>query len=114
MTTLKVHHQGWLALPERFCRQLGIGSGSAVEAELVDGTIVLRPAERPAKAATGASAAAAAVPAPSVLAAQAQDTEQPAAPADTPPAPKRRGRPPKARRPAGRKRTAEEGRSNSA
>jgi antitoxin component of MazEF toxin-antitoxin module len=99
MATLKVHHQGWLALPERFCRQLGIDSGGTVEAELVDGTVVLRPAKRLAKAATGATAtaAAAAVPAPSALAAQVQDTEQPAA---APPAPKRRGRPPKAR-PAG-------------
>ena len=96
MTTLKVHHQGWLALPERFRRQLGIESGSIIEAELVDGTVVLRPAGRPAKAATGAAATAAAgaIPVPSVLAAQPQDSEQPA---DAPPAPKRRGRPAKAR-----------------
>ena len=97
MATLKVHHQGWLSLPERFCRQLGIGSGGTIAAELVDGTIVLRPAKRLGKGVTGAAATAAAqaVPAPSVLAAQLQDTEQPAAAADAPPGPKRRGRPPK-------------------
>jgi len=99
MTTLKVHHQGWLALPERFCQKLGVEHGGQLEAELVDSTVVLRSAKQTTKGvrATTTAEATGAIPAPSVLAAQAQDTGQPA---DAPPAPKRRGRPPKAR-PAG-------------
>jgi bifunctional DNA-binding transcriptional regulator/antitoxin component of YhaV-PrlF toxin-antitoxin module len=44
VTTLKLHYEGWLALPADFRRKLGLGKGQALEAQLVGGTIVLRPA----------------------------------------------------------------------
>ena len=44
MTTLKLHYDGWLALPADFRRKLGLGKGQALEAQLVGGAIVLRPA----------------------------------------------------------------------
>ena len=99
MPRLKVHYDGWVALPEAFRRKLGLERGDDLEAELVDGTIVLRPSKGSAKAVEeGVSAEAAlATPAPSVLAAEAQGPEQLAPPPETPPAPKRRGRPPKAK-----------------
>jgi hypothetical protein len=99
MTKLKVHHQGWLALPERFCQKLGVESGGELEAELVEGTIVLRLGKGSAKAVQEGAApdAAEAMPAPSILAAQMQDAEQPATAPEAPPPPKRRGRPPKAK-----------------
>jgi bifunctional DNA-binding transcriptional regulator/antitoxin component of YhaV-PrlF toxin-antitoxin module len=46
MTTLKLHFDGWLALPADLRRKLGLGSGARLEADLVDGAIVLRPAAR--------------------------------------------------------------------
>jgi antitoxin component of MazEF toxin-antitoxin module len=46
MTTLKLHYDGWLALPAALCRQLGLGTGDRLEAELVDGTLRLRPAAK--------------------------------------------------------------------
>src|ERR671932_508895 len=75
MPRLKVHYDGWVALPEAFRRKLGLERGNEVEAELVDGTIVLRPSKGSAKAIEeGVSAEAAlATPAPSVLAAEAQE-----------------------------------------
>src|SRR4051794_23503867 len=99
MPRLKVHYERWVALPEAFRRRLGLERGDDLEAELVDGTIVLRPSKRSAKAIEeGVSAEAAlATPTPSVLATQAQAAEEPAAAPEAPPAPKRRGRPPKAR-----------------
>jgi antitoxin component of MazEF toxin-antitoxin module len=106
MPRLKVHFDGWLALPAHFRQQLGLASGAELEAELADGSIVLRPAgatsATPAGAEGGALTAAA-VPAPSVLAA-APGPEEAAgepAPASVPAAlalpstAKRRGRPPK-------------------
>jgi AbrB family looped-hinge helix DNA binding protein len=48
MTTLKLHYEGWLALPAGLRQKLGLKSGDQLEAELVRGTIVLRPAGRPA------------------------------------------------------------------
>jgi AbrB family looped-hinge helix DNA binding protein len=47
MTTLKLHYEGWLALPAGLRRKLGLKSGDQLEAELVRGTIVLRPAGWP-------------------------------------------------------------------
>ena len=47
MATLKLHHEGWLALPAGLRQKLGLKSGDQLEAELVRGTIVLRPAGRP-------------------------------------------------------------------
>ena len=46
MTTLKLHYEGWLALPAAFRQKLGLSRGAALEAELVGGTIVLRPAAK--------------------------------------------------------------------
>jgi hypothetical protein len=44
MTTLKLYYGGWLALPAALRQTLGVGTGDGLEAELVDGTIRLRPA----------------------------------------------------------------------
>ncbi len=44
MTTLKLYDGGWLAPPAALRRTLGVGTGDRLEAELVDGTIRLRPA----------------------------------------------------------------------
>ena len=73
MPRLKLHFDGWLSLPAHFRRQLGLDPGDEIEAELVDGAIVLRPAKRLTKAAeaTTTAEAAEAMPAPSVLAARA-------------------------------------------
>ncbi len=46
MATLKLHYEGWLALPTGLRQKLGLKSGDQLEAELVRGTIVLRPAGR--------------------------------------------------------------------
>ena len=47
MATLKLHYEGWLALPTSLRQKLDLKSGDRLEAELVRGTIVLRPAGRP-------------------------------------------------------------------
>ena len=100
MPRLKVHYDGWVALPEAFRRRLGLERGDDLEVELVEGTIVLRPSKGSAKAIEDGIAPEAelATPVPSVLAAEAQEPEQHAAAPEAPPAPKRRGRPPKAKR----------------
>ena len=46
MPTLKLHYDGWLLLPAALRRQLGLNSGDRLDVQLVDGTIVLRPAAR--------------------------------------------------------------------
>ncbi len=99
MPRLKLHHDGWVVLPESFRRKLGLERGDDLEAELVEGTIVLRPAEGSAKAVQEGVApkAAEAVAAPSALAAAALSPEQLPAEPEAAPTPKRRGRPPKAR-----------------
>lgn len=53
MATLKLHYDGWLALPDNFRHMLDLKTGDRLQAELVDGTIVLRPA--PAKRAAAGS-----------------------------------------------------------
>ena len=45
MATLKLHYDGWLVLPAGLRRALELESGDRLEAELVDGAIVLRPAK---------------------------------------------------------------------
>jgi AbrB family looped-hinge helix DNA binding protein len=47
MSTLKLHYEGWLALPAGFRQKLGLKSGDRLEADLAGGTIMLRPAGRP-------------------------------------------------------------------
>jgi AbrB family looped-hinge helix DNA binding protein len=42
MATLKVHGEGWIAVPSGLRQQLGLSSGDRLEAHLVDGAIVLR------------------------------------------------------------------------
>jgi AbrB family looped-hinge helix DNA binding protein len=52
MATLKVHYQGWVSLPAVLRQKLGLSNGDRLEADLVDGAIVLRPAakaRRPAR-----------------------------------------------------------------
>jgi bifunctional DNA-binding transcriptional regulator/antitoxin component of YhaV-PrlF toxin-antitoxin module len=112
MARLKVHYEGWLALPPDMRQKLGVATGGELEAELVEGTIVLRPAEakvslrREAEKADAATAAATAVAAPPALAVVNKEAEPAPAPAPAPvslapPATaKRRGRPPKVRQPA--------------
>jgi bifunctional DNA-binding transcriptional regulator/antitoxin component of YhaV-PrlF toxin-antitoxin module len=46
VATLKLHYEGWLALPPVFRQKLGLSTGAALEAKLVDGTIVLRPSSK--------------------------------------------------------------------
>jgi bifunctional DNA-binding transcriptional regulator/antitoxin component of YhaV-PrlF toxin-antitoxin module len=46
VTILKLHYEGWLALPATFRQKLGLSKDAVLEAELVGGTIVLRPAAR--------------------------------------------------------------------
>ena len=46
MATLKLHPDGWLALPVALRRKLGLASGDRLEAELADGAIVLLPAAK--------------------------------------------------------------------
>jgi bifunctional DNA-binding transcriptional regulator/antitoxin component of YhaV-PrlF toxin-antitoxin module len=110
MARLKVHYEGWLALPPDMRQKLGIATGGELEAELVEGTIVLRPAEAKAaprrEAEKAATLAATAVAAPPVLAVVNEEAEPAPAPAPAPvslapPATaKRRGRPPKVRQQA--------------
>jgi bifunctional DNA-binding transcriptional regulator/antitoxin component of YhaV-PrlF toxin-antitoxin module len=74
VTTLKMHYEGWLALPAAFRQKLGLSKGTALEAELVGGTIVLRPAvgvKTPARteAEELGHSAATAVPVPAAVAA---------------------------------------------
>jgi antitoxin component of MazEF toxin-antitoxin module len=77
-------------------QQLALHAGDDLEAELSDGTIVLR-AKGSAKAVQEglAQEAAEAMPDATAVVVEAQEPEQPAA-APAPP-PKRRGRPPKAK-----------------
>ena len=46
MSTLKLHYEGWVSLPAALRQQLGLNSGDRLEVDLVDGTIVLRPAAK--------------------------------------------------------------------
>ena len=45
MAKLKLHYDGWLALPAGLCQQLGLKTGDRLEAEIVDGAVMLRPAK---------------------------------------------------------------------
>ena len=106
MARLKVHYEGWLALPPDMRQKLGIATGGELEAELVEGTIVLRPAEAKAaprrQAEEAATTTATAVAAPPVLAVVNEEAEPAPAPASLalPATAKRRGRPPKVRQQA--------------
>jgi bifunctional DNA-binding transcriptional regulator/antitoxin component of YhaV-PrlF toxin-antitoxin module len=67
VTTLKLHYDGWLALPADFRRKLGLGKGQALEAQLVGGTIVLRPAGMKAAEAVEVEVEPEPEPAPAVM-----------------------------------------------
>jgi AbrB family looped-hinge helix DNA binding protein len=67
MPTLKVHYEGWIALPSDLRRELGLSSGDRLEVQLVEGAIVLQPARkvRAPRQAVAAAAEAPIVAAPS-------------------------------------------------
>jgi bifunctional DNA-binding transcriptional regulator/antitoxin component of YhaV-PrlF toxin-antitoxin module len=46
MPSLKLHYDGWIALPVSIRQALGLSSGDRIDAELVDGALVLRPATK--------------------------------------------------------------------
>src|SRR4051812_13758374 len=46
MPTLKIHYDGWISLPASLRTSLALRSGDRLEADLVDGAIVLRPLAR--------------------------------------------------------------------
>src|SRR4051794_15913427 len=83
MSTIQVHYDGWLALPEAVRRKLGVGTGDRLEGEFADGAVVLRPAR-------WADTAGQAVPEPAVAAEQPLEAEpEPVQAAAPPPAVKR-------------------------
>jgi hypothetical protein len=43
MPRLKLYYGGWVALPAALCQELRLETGSELEAELVNETVVLRP-----------------------------------------------------------------------
>ena len=57
MPSLKLHYDGWIALPVRLRQALGLTSGDRLEAELVDGALVLRPVGKTRGAAPAQGAA---------------------------------------------------------
>jgi AbrB family looped-hinge helix DNA binding protein len=91
MSTIQVHYDGWLALPEAVRRKLGVGTGDRLEVEVADGAVVLRPAQQ-------ADAAGEAASEPTVAAEQPAEVEpEPVSAAAPSPAVKRGpGRPRKA------------------
>jgi AbrB family looped-hinge helix DNA binding protein len=64
MTLVRIHYDGWLALPATFRQALRLETGDQLEVELVGGTIVLRP-----PAGQGASRAGTALDSPPATAA---------------------------------------------
>ena len=64
MPTLKLHYDGWLSLPAGLRQALGLNSGDRLEAELVDGALVLRPVAKTRRPAPGGEAAVAVAPMP--------------------------------------------------
>jgi antitoxin component of MazEF toxin-antitoxin module len=51
MPTLKLYYDGWLSLPAGLRQKLGLNNGDRLEAELVDGALVLRPSANARRAA---------------------------------------------------------------
>jgi bifunctional DNA-binding transcriptional regulator/antitoxin component of YhaV-PrlF toxin-antitoxin module len=60
MPTLKLHYEGWIALPASLRTSLALRSGDRLEADLVDGAIVLRLLARTRPSGQAASPAASA------------------------------------------------------
>ncbi len=102
MARVRIHYESWVALPADLRRSLGLEVGSELQAEFIDGAIIMRPAKaadaigstKPERAGV-ATEAALAVPAPPAAAAVAPTLTGPTPDQVMPPA-KRRGRPPKA------------------
>ena len=46
MPTLKLHYEGWLSLPAALRHRLGLSTGDRFEVELIEETLVLRPAAK--------------------------------------------------------------------
>lgn len=90
MPKIKLHYDGWLALPAGLREELGLTSGDPLEVTLIDGALVLRPVAKEHRAARRQAAPQA--PASEVAPLPELAQEAVAAPR---PAPKRRGRPPK-------------------
>ena len=80
MTILKLHYDGWLALPAALRRKLRLDKGAALKVELVDGTIVLRPSGEGLGSAVGRGRGREATEAPVALASSAPPSPR----ADTP------------------------------
>src|SRR5919199_925573 len=100
MPTVKLHPEGWLALPDAVRRKLGVGSGDTLELQVVGNSAILRPAKGKAASAEPEAApeetAPPTEPEPSAAGEPASPIEpEPvgAAPETKAPA-KRRGRPP--------------------
>ena len=89
MTTLKLYYAGWLALPAAFRQKLGLNTDTVLEAELVGGTIVLRPV-------VGAKSSAEPAPEPETSEPPAAAAAPPPAALTTTPAKRKPGRPRKA------------------
>jgi AbrB family looped-hinge helix DNA binding protein len=51
MAKVRVHHDGWLALPGAVRKRLGLSTGDELEMELAGGGVLLRPARSVADAA---------------------------------------------------------------
>ncbi|MGD9510633.1 MAG: AbrB/MazE/SpoVT family DNA-binding domain-containing protein [Geminicoccaceae bacterium] len=104
MPTLKLHYDGWIALPAGLRRALDLNSGDRLEADLVEGTLVLRPASGTRSTRARAEVAEPVEPSPDtlLLVGQPEETTKPSRPTRKTAegagaaAPRRRGRPPKA------------------
>ena len=86
MTTLKLYYAGWLALPAAFRQKLGLNTNAVLAAELVGGTIVLRPV-------AGAKSSAEPAPEPETSEPPAAAVARPPAPPTSTPAKRKAGRP---------------------
>jgi antitoxin component of MazEF toxin-antitoxin module len=46
MSKVQLHYDGWVTLPAAALKKLGLSTGDRLEAEVADGAIVLRPAQK--------------------------------------------------------------------
>lgn len=92
MPRLRLHFDGWIALPSTVRQRLGIDGDADLELEVEDGALLLRPVGQPVREVEPP-------PAPARAARPAPEPEKPAAPARS-----ARSAPRESERPAGRKR----------
>src|SRR4051794_7786523 len=101
MPTVKLHPEGWLALPADVRRKLGVGSGDTLELQLVGNSVILRPAKGKAGSAKPEAAPEETAPSTALELPAAEEPTSPIEPEpagaapETPAPAKRRGRPPK-------------------